>query len=750
MAQALSTARVCCNNVGISELKLVHSPASSSQRGKNILFNLGNGYCTTDEEKAKDYILGREFPQVLKLKGIISNEEFSPECIGVNKMPNLNLSEIPHIVNYKDYQTKTRERGLFSSMNLSQSHKHYRTPENQHRETVNAIKKEVSETEVFQGIEEYFDSRNESVIIFTNIEIHDEKEKDALIVNMTRGYILLVEVKNFITDRRYKNQTFSSIQKGLKQLNEAHQILKSIFNLKNEWKVIKILFGMDREPLLYICPKCQPFVAISKETKFCKFMETIIKTSSIEIKADYSFGNDFYKIIRELLPTRLRIAGGVTDLFCSSMKSSILEGIKGNVKQAGCVENIAFWSNNQIDIVQNCLWLPRCLFVPSRTGYSTGKTLLMAHCAKQLSRRGEKVLWISTNSEILSFQAERLGFSPVKSIQHMNLEKCFKKEKNIELKMFPFDTPYDQKSTVFEKFLKTKSNYHIFIDEVSGREENQDVYHRIIEWSHLHNQRKHLWVVCYQNVDDISEQQLVEKFVLIDLKYPLRNTSKIVQFCQSKSRETTCRSADEKYDHSLNVLHLECPSNLTEGLDPREIKGITYKDGLEKALEVLKDLSDNQIHPTLFVFGNFSYMNCKKCYNMKLVNFHGYFGDLQFLSHIKEIYNKCGRPDQEIVENMWMPETRDNYHVKDWVNDLRGKDLFTKENMIHGLSHDVVVVFKDDNTQLFPTNVCLRACAILVVVTLPELAYDNLCFCGEPKEKTWVKKQKKKKKHNRL
>ena len=106
MAQALSTACVCCNNVGISELKLVHSPASSSQRGKNILFNLGNGYCTTDEEKAKDYILGREFPQVLKLKGIISNEEFSPECIGVNKMPNLNLSEIPHIVNYKDYQTK--------------------------------------------------------------------------------------------------------------------------------------------------------------------------------------------------------------------------------------------------------------------------------------------------------------------------------------------------------------------------------------------------------------------------------------------------------------------------------------------------------------------------------------------------------------------------------------------------------------------------------------------------------------------
>ena len=135
---------------------------------------------------------------------------------------------------------------------------------------------------------------------------------------------------------------------------------------------------------------------------------------------------------------------------------------------------------------------------------------------------------------------------------------------------------------------------------------------------------------------------------------------------------------------------------------------------------------------------------------MKLVNFHGYFGDLQFLSHIKEIYNKCGRPDQEIVENMWMPETRDNYHVKDWVNDLRGKDMFTKENMIHGLSHDVVVVFMDDDAQFFPTNICLRACAILVVVSLPELAYDNLCFCGEPKEKTWVKKQKKKKKHNRL
>ena len=757
MDQVESTACVFCNNVGVglSELKPVQSPLISSsihsRRRKNVLFNLGNGYCTTDEEEAKDYILGREFPQILKLKGIKSNEEFSQECIGVNKMPNLNLSEIPHIVNYTDYQRKTRERGLFSAMNLTQSQKHYRTPENQHRETVNMIKKEVSEAEVFHGIDEYFQLKNESVIIFTNIEVNDEKEKDAVIVNLTRGYILLVEVKNFLTDRKYTNQKYSSIQKGVKQLNEAHQTLKRICNLKNEWMVIKMLFGMDKEPLLYICSQCHPFVATSKETKFSKLMETIINHSAIDIKKDFTFCDDFYKIIRELLPTRLRIASDVTDLFSSSMKSSILEGIKSNVKQAGRVENIAFWSNNQIDIVQNSLWLRRVLFVPHKTGYSTGKTLLMAHCAKQLSRRGEKVLWISTNSEILSHVSKILGFSPVKSIQHMNLEKCFQNEKNIELTMFPFDTPYDQKATAFENFLRTKTNYHIFIDEMAGKEENQDVYHRIIKWSKLHNQNKHLWIVCYQNVDEISdEQQLNEKFLLIDLKYPLRNTSKIVQFCQSKSRESTCRYAFEKYDHSRNLLHLECPTNLTEGFDPIEIRGITYKDGLEKALEVLKDLSDNQIHPTLFVFGNFSYMNCKKCYNMKLVNFHGYFGDLQFLSHIKEIYNKCGRPDQEIVENMWMPETRDNYHVKDWVNDLRGKDMFTKENMIHGLSHDVVVVFKDDNTQLFPTNVCLRACAILVVVTLPELAYDNLCFCGEPKEKTWVKKQKKKKKHNRL
>ena len=212
MDQVESTACVFCNNVGVglSELKPVQSPLISSsihsRRRKNVLFNLGNGYCTTDEEEAKDYILGREFPQILRLKGIKSNEEFSQECIGVNKMPNLNLSEIPHIVNYTDYQRKTRERGLFSAMNLTQSQKHYRTPENQHRETVNMIKKEVSEAEVFHGIDEYFQLKNESVIIFTNIEVNDEKEKDAVIVNLTRGYILLVEVKNFLTDRKYTNQ----------------------------------------------------------------------------------------------------------------------------------------------------------------------------------------------------------------------------------------------------------------------------------------------------------------------------------------------------------------------------------------------------------------------------------------------------------------------------------------------------------------------------------------------------------------
>ena len=82
------------------------------------------------------------------------------------------------------------------------------------------------------------------------------------------------------------------------------------------------------------------------------------------------------------------------DILASSMNKCIIEAININVAKAGQPENIAFWSGEQLDLVHSCLDIKRCLFVPQKTGFSTGKTVISAHCAKELSKQGERVRFL--------------------------------------------------------------------------------------------------------------------------------------------------------------------------------------------------------------------------------------------------------------------------------------------------------------------------------------------------------------------
>ena len=55
--------------------------------------------------------------------------------------------------------------------------------------------------------------------------------------------------------------------------------------------------------------------------------------------------------------------------------------------------------------------------------------------------------------------------------------------------------------------------------------------------------------------------------------------------------------------------------------------------------------------------------------------------------------------------------------------------MFIRTDMVHGLSHDVVICFQEDNPEIFEHNVCMRARAVLIVVYIPEKAYKRICFC---------------------
>ena len=193
-------------------------------------------------------------------------------------------------------------------------------------------------------------------------------------------------------------------------------------------------------------------------------------------------------------------------------------------------------------------------------------------------------MFVSTNGETVGFGLEAFGIDPsqfggqttIDSLQHLRLRRFFENDKNIELLVYPFDGYMNPSYEDFErKILSKYRDYHIFIDELTGDGAKGDIYKKMIRLSQLIRNDKHLWVVCY-DFKNFNEEVMRKYFPVIpDLKYPLRNTIEIVKFCQSKK---DARSFYDFYDHHVkSIENLEIPSNLTQGIPPREIYAANFR-----------------------------------------------------------------------------------------------------------------------------------------------------------------------------
>ena len=120
----------------------------------------------------------------------------------------------------------------------------------------------------------------------------------------------------------------------------------------------------------------------------------------------------------------------------------------------------------------------------------------MINCAKALNNRGEKVLFVSANSE-------RTSLIQQASFQHQKLQQIFKNDKNIELIQFNLqDSKHDGHGTLHDLVDLIKSKYndcHIFIDEIHGLDPqmkyNQSIYDILINWTTTMDNDRHLWIV---------------------------------------------------------------------------------------------------------------------------------------------------------------------------------------------------------------------------------------------------------------
>ena len=197
-------------------------------------------------------------------------------------------------------------------------------------------------------------------------------ERDIIAINLSRGCILNIEVKSTISRKHSQGKT------GQEQLRKSLEIFEDTFDnqvsLQQEWKVVNVLYGTKINPNFKICPRAMNFV-ITENDNFVQKLSQIMNQNAPKVNA-YSYVADFYQMVSEILPERMRICKELVETFQNPVNEVLLENITKNVEEeAGAVEMISYWSDDQKNLISECRNLKRVLF---DSAFSTGKTLMLS------------------------------------------------------------------------------------------------------------------------------------------------------------------------------------------------------------------------------------------------------------------------------------------------------------------------------------------------------------------------------------
>ena len=229
--------------------------------------------------------------------------QFQPGSIGIQKLPRVILSRIPKAVD-------TSNRVKLNELVLKGVIKE------------NEILQAIIEKNVIDGIDEYFAARptnNEDVFILYNQHLDNpqeknRQEKDLLLVNLTRAYILNIESKSTLEDTKYKKKYTTSgksktVKSGHFQLGQTLKILKFKLEdkLEQEWSFIPLVYcgKIDHGYKKEFCSKINQLI-ITKEDNFVKKLTTILDQHTSHVNSS-SYIKDFHLIISEILPERVAI-----------------------------------------------------------------------------------------------------------------------------------------------------------------------------------------------------------------------------------------------------------------------------------------------------------------------------------------------------------------------------------------------------------------------------------------------------------
>ena len=310
-------------------------------------FFMGNGIEINDIEEAKDILLNRDHQDILSLR-----TKYQKGKLRVKMVPPIFFSEYPDVLKPEDYEVK---KG---------------------REKPGKLVGEMAEKEVFDRLKSYYEKSGSDVVILHSHKFLTEvetREKDFIIINLSLGYIMQLEVKANV--KNYQ----SSIKQFIDGKQKLNTVLNSIKIDQSGWRYIGVFYAQKGSDFpLFNCKPCLDFAIIGLHNLELKLEEIEAKIQNLTPEWNPAERiEDFIQLLKELMyMTQGHIEAPVT-------KSNLLKNVVKSIDKSGTVENILFWTPQQLSVI-HAMNEPFMIF---HSFYGTGKTLLLKERAKYLLKK---------------------------------------------------------------------------------------------------------------------------------------------------------------------------------------------------------------------------------------------------------------------------------------------------------------------------------------------------------------------------
>ena len=480
------------------------------------LFFMGNGIKIKDAREAARHLLFRDHKDLAYL-----NIDYYNGKLGAKFLPPMFFSGIPKVSNFKEYQehyaTKA-EKGLYSDQ----------------------IKGVLAEKFVFNELKKYHGNSKDDVLIVHSHKFlgsKTTKEKDFIILNLSKGYIFIIEVK----------ANANKFQLAKKQLLDSKERIEELFGTLGlnspSWKYAGVFIAQDGSvDSVFNCNDCSKFAIIGLDNlseKLKRMEEEVLTSQRIWNPAEHV---DEFILLSQQLLFHAQGNPGAPVTGCNIVNATCKD-----LESASNLKSTFFLTPQQLSLIEDGEE-----YVILDATYSTGKTTILKHHVLLLIEKKQIVFFfVHRTSENLT---SRLPIT-------MILEEEFKGK--VEVKETEFQFEKDSTTEFLEKY-GIEPTHHVVFDELICLENCQTFVNSIRK---MKKKVASLWIAmgAKPNLGTFPIQPLEDAgFQCPKLRYPLRNPLKISEYAQQVMMNAPKNGFDGLLQNEIDVSQ-DLHNNITEG-----------------------------------------------------------------------------------------------------------------------------------------------------------------------------------------